>query len=458
MKLSHSQELFFDLYGKLSTKIEESTDTIFSDVSIAEHAEVNYERFMESKYSKQFFMENSTYQKNETIKAFIENEVLSELYTNTYDSLIRENSTSDLSFSQEIILEATVEQFNVKYKGSSNHELEQFEEGIGLGMAAASGIFAATGAIPSVPLVAFGALTVMGISLLMPARYARAADDASERLLGGLGKALFGTKSLLAMKGTSLGASNNNILNYDNIDVNPEVRKLFNSLSRTQNKKAPIDGINTIVASCVEKNGVMDDVELPSGFAGFIRGFYKAQYNSVFTVFIESLFKKATNKKDEEFNTLLRYRKCLAEKLVDMYKFLMIANISQSKDYRKIIRVMQKGFHNNPEQLLSFLHVSDESDQLNKENIITLTKYRMFLDDMVRDLKKGTFDIDREASIYLSQKLSTVDGEIEDYLSKNSKRIETVHENRNEFDRKDYKYNKPEEKNLKRKLMGFSDK
>jgi len=457
-KISQSKELFLDLYLKMSKKIEESTDTIFSGVSIADLAESNYKEFMESSYIKQYYMEESIYQKNLTIKAFIENEVLSEIYTNTYDRLLHENDDGELSFSQTFILEETEAAFNVKYKGASLHKLEQFEEGLGSSLLALTGGAFATGGV-NIPLVAFGALTVAGIQLFLPARYARVADSMSEKVLGDVGKALFGTRNLLAKKGSRLGHSNNNILNFDNINVNPEVKKLFNSLSRTQDKKAPIAGLDSIVTGCLEYNDALSSGEIDEHDKGYFRGKYAPINNNIFKIVLSNIFKKSSDKKDDGFNTLIRYRKCLAEKLVDMYKFLMIANISQSKDYKKIIRIMQKGFHENPEQLLGFMSIDDEHEQLNKENILILVKFRMFLDDMVTDLHKGAFDVDKESSIYLKQKLSVVDTEIEEYLAKNKKTIETAFENREEFNRKDYKYNKPDERKLKRKFLdsGKSD-
>ena len=457
-KQPQSQELFLDLYSKMAKKIEESTDTIFTGVNIEEFAEINYERFMESSYSKQFFLDDTIYQKNLTIKAFIENEVLSEFYTNTYDKLLNEHSDNELSFNQTILLENTQEKFNVRYKGASLHELEKFEEGIGTSLlaAASGGIYAMTGALPSIPLIAFGALTVIGLNLLLPARWTRIADNAIEKLLTTMGHALFGTKSMFAVG--RLGASNNNIINFDNIDGNPEVVKLFNSLTRSKNKSAQIDGINTIVATCLDKNDVFENGDIDDSQKGFLRGKFSPRYNSIFSVLVESIFKKSANKRNEEFNTLLRYRKCLSEKLVDLYKFLMIANISQNKDYKKILRAMKKGFHDNPEQLLSFVNVDDEESKLNKENIMNLIKFRLFLTDMAKDLGRGAFDVDKEASTFLLQKLKTVDNEVEDYLSKNGRKIETVYENRAEFNRKAFKNKKPDEKHMKRHLMDLSGK
>jgi len=453
---SESEKLFNDLYVKMSNKIEESTETIFSDVSIAEQAQTHYNEFMESQYSKLFFQESSTYEKNKVIKSFIENEVLSDIYTSTYDHLIFESTDNELSFSQQIILENTQEQFGVRYKGdNTNNNVDIIEEFSLAGIGATLGVGAMFGVIPA---TAFAGITFLGMNLLFPSRYARASDMFFEKSLGLLGIAVFGTKSLLSMGNTSLAASNNNILNFDNIDVNPDVRKLFNTLARSNNKKAPIDGINTIVANCLENNNALEAGDIDPSQAGYFRGQYSPKNNSVFTVFVESLFKKSASKSDEEFGTLIKYRRCLSEKLVDMYKFLMIANISQSKEYKKIIRVMKKGFHTNPEQLLTFIHTDTESDQISKENIITLIKFRLFLDEMASDLKKGAFDVDREASIYLTQRLSQVDNEIEDYLSKNQKRIETAFESHDDFRRKDFKYNKIPDRNLKRNLFGTSDK
>jgi hypothetical protein len=262
------------------------------------------------------------------------------------------------------------------------------------------------------------------------------------------------------MKGTSLGASNNNILNFDNLDINPEIRKLFNTLSRTSDKKAPIAGINTIVATCVDQNNIINGLQDDdnSSFLNYLRGKYAPQNHNVFTLMIDSIFKSSSSKKSEDYGTLLRFRKCLSEKLVDLYKFLMIANVSQSKDYRKIIRVMEKGFHDQPEQLLSFMAIDSEEEQLNKENIKALVNFRMYLEKLARDLKLGTFDVDKEASTYLSQKLKVVDREIADYLAKNGKQIETAYEDHREFQNKRFKNDRPPEKTFKRKSFGFGTK
>ena len=462
-KLPQSQELFNDLYIKMSDKLEESENTLFTGVSIREFADVNYERFMESTYSRQFFIEESLYEKNLQIKCFIENEVINTFITESVDSLSELNG-GELSFAQTILLENTCEQFNVKYMGDS----EIIEEGFGTTLSIAGAGVAAylggaaslLGVVPIVGLTALGALPALAASLMVSSRGAREWDRTVEDWTGSIGLALAGTKSLLAKKGTSLGASNDNIINFDNIDTNPAVKKLFNTLSRNSNKDASIQGLGTLVEMCAEQNNAFSNTfeemsEDNSSLKNFLRGKYSKRNHNVFTLILDSVFKSASSKGSEEYGTLIRFRKCLSEKLVDLYKFLMIANVSQSTDYRKIIRVMERGFHDDPEQLLSFMAVDSDEEQLTKENIKLLVRFRLYLENMAKDLKKGTFAVDKESSIYLTQRLSTVDKDIADYLSKNGKKIETVFESQREFEKKDYKYNKPDEKTFKRKSFGF---
>lgn len=460
MNKPQSQELFDELYIKYSDKICESSETIFSGIKLTD-MEQDYKIFMESTYSFQFLNEISVYEKNETIKCFIENEVLSELFTNTKDSLLLEG---ELSFSQQYLLDNTAEEFKVKYKN-----FESIEEGFGFTVAAGSIAAVFLGAIPTVMAGLFTGATIIGLNFLLPARYARSLDDATESMLGSLGLALIGTTSIFAtsMVSNRLRASNNNIINFDNIDTNPEVRKLFRTLTNVPQQgfftkafqrmgilsKPSIDGINSIVASCLDSNDVLSNVEeINSGNASYLKGKHSPQNNNIFKVFFQSVFKSSTDKNSEEYNTLLRYRKCLSEKLLDLYKLLMISNVSQSRDYKKLTRIMQSGFQGNPEQILGFMHIDDEKDEILRENIMALIKFRMFLETMAKDLNKGIFEVDKESSIFLTQKLKLIDGEIESELKKRSREIETAFESIDEFATKDFKNDKVDEKKMKRKL------
>lgn len=459
--MSQSKELFESLYTNMSNKIHDSSDTIFSGVHL-DDVETDYNTFMESIYANQFFLENSIYEKNLTIQAFIENEVLSNIYTNTRDSLTL--GGEELSFSQQYLCENTETEFNVKYK--NYEQVETLEEGLAIGSAVLSVVSLFSAALPTTWIVAFSSVTVLGLQLLLPARYARNIDNALGVMLGVLGPLLIGTTSIFATTG-ALKHSNNNILNFDNIDTNPEVAKLFKNLTNVPQqgtfkkfftkigfmKKPSIEGINSIVASCLEQNDVTESSdEINSGNAGFLSGMYRPGNSNVISMFVNSIFKSSSDKKTEEFDKLIRYRKCLSEKLIDLYKLLLIANVAQSRDYKKLTRVMTNGFQGNPEQILGFMHVEDEKDEILRENIVSLIQFRMFLDKMAIDLGKGVFEADKESSIFLKQKLKLVDGEVEQELKKRGREIETAFESEDEFKNKDFKNKEIDEKKLKRKI------
>ena len=222
-KLPLSQELFYNLYTKYSEKIEESQENIFSGINILPEMEKNYHKFTVSPAMNNFYAENSIYEKTKMIKEFIESDILSTLYSDVYDSLGKR------SFKENYLLENTVQQFNVRYIGSNNQdELNLFEESLNTWLAgAAVGIGSMLGVIPA---VAFAAGTILGLNLLMPSKFTRRIDDNLNKALGYVGTAAFGTQSILSKGKTSLSRSNNNIINFDNINTNPQVKTIFNKL------------------------------------------------------------------------------------------------------------------------------------------------------------------------------------------------------------------------------------
>ncbi len=448
-----SQELFDDMYTKMDKKVSSIPDTIFENISVLADKDKNYNRFMSSPYSKMFYLEESTYQKNLVIKSFIENEILSEIFTEAYDAVSAKYNDNELSFKENLLFENTVEAVNVKYKGQLLEEgfADKFFDKANLfGKTALIGAAAAMG---SLPLSIFASSAVFGLSILLPSRSARNWDMYAEKALGVLGGGLIGTKSLFALGNTSVSQSNNNILNFDNIDTNPDVKKLFYSLARTRNKKDTINALGAVVQGCLDNNDPLNSTDVEESHNNYFKGLYTPRNNNVFTVALESIFKHSGDDKSEGYGTLIQYRKCLSDKLVDMYKFLMIANISTNKDYKKITNLMKKGFADNPEHILSFLSDDTESEQLNKENILLLTKFRIFLGDLSKDLKKGIFDADKEAGTYLTQKLKNVDSEVEEYVSNHQRQIETNFEDEDDFRRKDFKFNQRPERDFKKKLM-----
>jgi len=439
--IPQSKIIFDRTVELLSQRLEESEDTIFSGTDLTS-LKNKYEEFLESVYGELYFQESSDYEKQKVILKYLHNEPLSDIFTNTYDHLVQENG--ELSFREEYLLENSLK-YNVHYKGSKLLD-NLIEEGFGIGVVAGYlGSF--VGGL--IPIVAFSSIAVLGTALFLPARMAKSWDDGVSKLLGLVGEAAFGTQSVLHAfaRDTALSSSNRIIVNFDNIDGNPEVKKLFFKLSRSKNKKESVEGLGTIVASCLENNDILEGMNIQPNQKNYLFGKYTPRNNTVFTVFIQSIFKNSGTPKEQYYQELLGYRKCLSDKLTDIYKFLMIGNIAQNKDYKKIVRVMKKGFHNNPDQLLHFID-NGEDDEKTRENIIILIKYRILLEDLAKELKKGIFDVDREASIYLSQKLKVVDNEIEEYFKRNDRQLTVAHENQKDFQRKDFKYNKPDEKKI----------
>jgi len=432
-----SHAMFTDFYKKYGNKLEESDSTVFTNINILGDESKHYKMFLENTlYYDSFLETESLYKKNNIIKMFLENIILSNIYTNVTNTLIEENGL--ISFSNRILLENTVEQFNVKYQGDELIEESWSAALFGIGAGAMGGL--ATG------LIAAGA--VFSIQLLMPAVLSRNSDRGVSKLFSYIGLALAGTKSVIG--GDSY--SQKNIINLDNIDSSPEIEKMFLRLSRDNSKKAPFEGINTIVASCKDLEALKESSEIQQ--RGFLDRMYKPQYDNIFSIALKEVFRKSSNKESDEFNILLSFRKCLIGKLVELYKFLMITNISQNRDYKKIIRIMQKGFGGEPEHLLSFIHTEDETEEVNKEVLINLIRLRMHFDIMVKDLQAGSFQVDKESAIYFKQTLKVVDQELYDELHRVQKNIEIAFESRSEFDEKHMKSNKVEEKNLKRKFMG----
>ena len=459
-KLPLSQELFYDLYTKYSEKIEESQENIFSGINILPEMEKNYHKFTVSPAMNNFYAENSIYEKTKMIKEFIESDILSTLYSDVYDSLEKK------SFKENYLLENTVQQFNVRYIGSNNQdELNLFEESLNTWLVgAAVGIGSMLGVIPA---VAFAAGTILGLNLLMPSKFTRRIDDNLNTALGYVGTAAFGTQSILSKGKTSLSRSNNNIINFDNINTNPQVKTIFNKLIHSHNTSKPteaINGINVMVESCLSQSKLDADLD-DSTFKGMFRRAYSHQNNNVFTIAIQSIFKSGADKEDKEYASLLAYRRCLSEKLVDLYTFLIIANVSQSHEYKKIINVMKRGFPDNPSQLLAFVNETSDDNTV-RDNILNLIKFRLYLEELSVELSKGAFDVDTEAGTFLKQKLKQSDTEIEDYFARNNKSLNaqfqgdipegTSYENQKEFNNRDFKNNPIPEKEQKRSLFGMN--
>ncbi len=118
----------------------------------------------------------------------------------------------------------------------------------------------------------------------------------------------------------------------------------------------------------------------------------------------------------EDYDTLLRFRKCLSNKLVDVYKLLLISNLQNKKDHARILNTITKANSDRPEQLINFLPSETDEDKQLREAILSLIMFRMHLSKLVKGLEQGFFEVDKEAGKFLDQKLKAVDTEVEQYL------------------------------------------
>ncbi len=460
--IAQSQELFNDYFGKLCNKIEETENTIFTGLNFKDLQESTYISFLNNKeYYEEFISESSIYEKNKVINAYLINESFSEIYTQTYDRLLLESEANELSFKQAYLTESTEDVLKVKYKGLSLHELEVYEEGMlgsSFGVAAATGAAGVIGMMTSalaLPLTLAASASVFALKLFLSSRNSRKYDDWIQETLGSFGYLMAGLGTKDRNDRTNSRA---NSLTFDNIDLNPTVSGIFKQLSRGQgkaNKDLALKGLEEIIEKCIENNNLFSDTDIiDDDTEPYLDGKYNPRKENLFLSLKREFFGDSTTDKKLE-QSIIGYRKCLADNLTDMYKFLMIANLSNTAQYKKILHSLDKGFNVSPEHLLSFMPDGEEHEAEIKTKIILLIKLRIGFNDIAKGLNEGTILADREAGKYFTNKLKTVDREIEQYVRSHGTQIDTIFETQKEFEDRRLKGDKIPEKDLKRSYLNL---
>jgi hypothetical protein len=453
---------FMDLYPKLCNRASAAVDTIFEGTDLVQHIQQEYEIFKASDHYMDYLTESTKYNKQKVIEAYFEQEVLSDIFTEVVDNLIIENNNvevRELTFSQEYIIENSLKQFNVQYKGTLGGLIEEGivgDFGTVISRAATTGL--AMIGIPASALVFFGTgatgagtagvsfIALLAFALFAPSRirHQKLTSGAFIKGIKSLKDIILSTNGLTrTLTPHSLKRSDELIATFDNIDLNPEITKLFKELKSSSSQDAPINGIKTIMSTCIESSDILN--ELTPSTKQQVGREMKSKYDPADQNLLKMIWTEikrgASEEYSDRFNQLIQYRKCLGDKLIDMYKFLIIANVSQSKDFKKISKVMEKGFSQEPEHLLAFIHIDSEEEELSKENIIALMHFRLELERIAKELKLGSLKADTEAGNHLTAKLKQVDLEISEYFSRNGKKIEKVlMENNDDFNKKDFKH------------------
>ena len=339
-----------------------------------------------------------------------------------------------ISYSNQILLENTEAKCNVQLDKvgkqillesnlplTKNINNEEKELGIiqeNLYGFAAGGAAVALGA-GALPALGIGAIVSIAASLLVSSKHM---NDLTQ-FVGNLGSIVFRAfTSQLNYLNNSFFAnaevSRKLLINFDNIDADKTVIDLFKKMQKTtaSNPRAAEqdakNGLATIVAQCVEQNRNIFDIADKDVTTSLFNN--PKNYN-LFKMFWKSTLGNANSDKNDH-DTLLRFRKCLSNKLVDVYKLLLISNLQNKKDHARILNTITKANSDRPEQLINFLPSETDEDKQLREAILSLIMFRMHLSKLVKGLEQGFFEVDKEAGKFLDQKLKAVDTEVEQYL------------------------------------------
>jgi hypothetical protein len=396
-----------------------------------------YLKFIDSKYYDMTIHENSTYNKMNIIKGYLFEEFGNIYYAVKAGLMARDGQ---VSFSHDYLLENTLIQFPEMARSDMTEELfneslqvlstdaryqELFEAGLAYGAAAAAG----TVALGGTPLLAagIGMSTSIALELFMPTKWSMAIDNHIMGFVTFLTRSLLGTKTIISNFGPGLNASQQSLESFDNINMNKDLMKLFTSLGsrHTFNNGDGAQSLNVIVSKCVDANKELFDQE------NFIT---RAIPGNIYRNILNSIFINNGNRSNSNgivYDKLLRYRKCVIASLSDVYKFTMITNLKDVKNYDQILKTMNQGYSGKPEQLLNFIDVRNDHASIIKENLLDLIKLRIIINEMIKNFDNGAFQVDKESGQFMEQKFKQIDSEIAAYLKHNANGLEL-------FDKKEY--------------------
>ena len=354
-----------------------------------------------------------------------------------------------ISYSNQILLENTEAKCNVQLdkvgkeillesnlpltKNVNNEEKE-----LGIIQENLYGFLAGGGAMAlgagALPALGIGAIVSIAASLLVSSKHM---NDLTQ-IVGNLGSIVFRAfTSQLNYLNNSFFAnaevSRKMLINFDNIDADKTVIDLFKKMQKTtaSNPRAAEqdakNGLATIVAQCVEQNRNIFDIADKDITTSLFNN--PKNYN-LFKMFWKSTLGNANSDKNDH-DTLLRFRKCLSNKLVDVYKLLLISNLQNRGDHKRITDAVSKINSGRPELILQFIPKETPEDEKLQEAILALVQFRIHLWNLSKDLQSGMFDLDREAGKFLQQKLTTVDAEVESFLRLNQHKWAPREENPN---------------------------
>ena len=437
-KVSKSFNNFSIKFKALLEQATKSDSTIFSNFIKPENIENIEESLILEHYG--YFLRNHNYtyhqapeeQKGKILIQSIQESFFQHTFNQFLDNIIIESSNKPISLNTQILLENTVEKFNINLANvginylESEKPLEKIEENIfGFG----AGLSASALGVAALPAIGISMITSFAVALLMPAKEMNDLAQNIGKISGIFGKVLTGSYNLWHTRLTpALGQSYDNIINFDNIDADPKVKELFQKIQKIHiNQETAQKGLTSLVAECIHQNSNILKMVETNDSKSFFNGLFAPNKYNILKLIIKSIVGNAETEKND-YDTLLRFRKCLSNKLVDVYKLLLASNLQGKKDYGRILNTVTKANSDRPEQLLNFLPTETDEDKQLKEAILSLIMFRMHLGKLATQLEKGFFEVDKEAGKFLEQKLKTVDLEVENYLRLNKSKLQAPFE------------------------------
>ena len=431
--ISESHNLFTLKFKAMLERVNKTDSTIFtesvdiskiSDEMIMEHYNYFVKEYIHQYHQLDFIG------KSKLINQSITESFLQDTFNKVLDSVLLEG---EVTLQNQILLENTVSEFglNLQLVGkeilhSDKGAPEILEENI-FGLVTGAGALGLGAGIG-------GALAITGLvsfvlAALMPASMMNSINNGIVTGVEVITRAVTGSFTIWHTSMTpALGQSHDNILNFDNIDADPAVIDMFKKIQKINvTNEIAKRGLSSIVQECVSQNRNVldfgDEISNQSKISFLSDTFGPKNYN-VLKLFIKAMFGNA-NASNDGYNTLLRFRKCLSTKLVDIYKLLLIANLQSKRDHSRILNTITKANTDSPQQLLNFLPSETDEDKQIKEAILSLIMFRMHLSKLADSLEKGFFEVDREAGKFLKQKLVSVDAEVENYLRLNKNKFQS---------------------------------
>lgn len=429
-QIPESYTFFKKRFDYLMEKARESDCTIFTEAeslkNIPEEVILEHYSYFNKNYRKEYTQTNDYISRNKVFDMSIQESFFQDNFNKVLDASIL---SGNITISQEVLLENTVKHFNIDldkvgtdYNPSNNSGVGVLQENV---FGHAAGLVAgAVGGLGVGILVA--GVTSFALGLIMPARYTNTVNQNINELAGKVLGAAMGAYTVLDSKfAPSIAQSNQNIIKFDNINADKSVQKLFVKIQKTGlDIKEAKNGLDVLMAECVAANrdifSLANDQD-KGMLSNLLNGDFNPQKYNLFKLIYKSFLGSANSNKSD-YNTLLRFRKCVATKLVDIYKLLLISNLQSRNDHKKILDSISKAGTGRSENLLSFISTTEDKDKKLKESILALMEFRIYLTKLAEDMKHGAFDVDTEAGTFLLQKLSSVDMEVENYLRLNQQR------------------------------------